>query len=87
MPNHSTQNCVKPNHEIGDVDVKSLVNDKPLTKSMVGDRIWALKPVDSEAFAKELEAYFARGYPGFRVISHEYPFIFLCDERVPDSAK
>lgn len=87
MPNHSTLNCVKPNHEIGDVDVKSLVNDKPLTKSMVGERIWALKPVDLEAFAKELEAYFARGYPGFTVISHDYPFIFLSDERVSDSAK
>lgn len=87
MPNHLTQICVKPNHENGDVDVKSLINDKPLTKSMVGERIWALKPVDSEAFAQELEAYFARGYPGFRVVSHDYPYIFLNDERVTDSLK
>lgn len=66
--------------------MKSLVNDKPLTKSMVGERIWALKSVDSEAFARELEVYFARGYPGFRVVSHDYPYIFLSDERVIDSA-
>lgn len=87
MPYHSTQNCVKPNHENGERDMNSLVNDKPLTKSMVGERIWALKPVDPEAFAQELEAYFARGYPGFRVISHNYPFIILSDERISGSAK
>lgn len=67
--------------------MQSLVNDNPLIKSMVGERIWALKQIDTELFAQELEAYFARGYPGFRVISHEYPYIFLSDERVSDSGR
>lgn len=67
--------------------MRALVNDKPLVKSMVGERIWALKPVDSVAFDQELEAYFERGYPGFRVISYEYPYIFLSDEREANKAK
>lgn len=87
MCNHSTQNCAKPNEENGDGDVKSLVNDKPLTKSMVGERIWAIKSVDTEVFERELEVYFARGYPGFRVVSHDYPYIFLSDERATDSLR
>jgi len=53
---------------------------------MVGERIWAVKPFNSEVFEQELEAYFARGYPGFRVVSHDYPYIFLSDERVKGTA-
>lgn len=66
--------------------MRSLVKDKPLIKSMVGERIWALKSIDLVVFDQELEAYFERGYPGFRVVSYEYPYIFLSDEREANKA-
>ncbi|GGF72286.1 hypothetical protein GCM10010912_16750 [Paenibacillus albidus] len=57
--------------------MKSLVNDKPLTKSMVGNRIWALQKTDEAAFQRELVTYFALACPGYSIVRVEYPYIFL----------
>ncbi|MNY74233.1 hypothetical protein D3C86_2132130 [compost metagenome] len=52
-----------------------------MMKSMVGERIWALKSINPEAFQRELGSYFERGYPGFTVVDDDYPYIFLMDNR------
>lgn len=54
---------------------------KPLLKSMVADWIWDLMTTDPEQFKKEVTAYFAKGYPRFKVVRAKRPFIYLKDER------
>lgn len=53
-------------------------------KSMIGERLWALRPVDEEAFKREVRDYYARGNPGFRVIKAAYPYIYIQDDRGPE---
>ncbi len=55
--------------------------DRPLLQSGVGERIWALKDTDKQAFMREVKAYFARGLPGWTVVRAKYPIIFLRDDR------
>lgn len=59
-----------------------MINDI-LLKSMISERIWALLEVDPEQFKKEVREYFARGYPGYRVVSADPKkrIIYLLDER------
>lgn len=58
-----------------------MIEDKPLMRSMMGDRIWRLMQSDPEAFKRETRAYFARGYPGWTVVRVIYPIVFLRDDR------
>lgn len=61
-----------------------MIDDKPLLRSGVGERIWALYRSDQEAFKREVIKYFARGYPGWRVVRADpnTKIIYLRDERV-----
>jgi hypothetical protein len=56
---------------------------KPLLRSMIGPRIWALFDTDPAAFKREVVAYFARGYPGWTVVKVVEPIIYLRDDRNP----
>lgn len=56
-------------------------NEKPLLKSMIADWMWDLMTTDPEHFKEEVTAYFARGYPEFKVVRAKRPFIYLEDER------
>lgn len=58
-----------------------MIDDKPLMKSMMGERIWKIMKVDQEEFKRETREYFARGYPGFTVKRVKYPFVYLQDDR------
>ncbi|OAB34152.1 hypothetical protein PGLA_24975 [Paenibacillus glacialis] len=58
-----------------------MIEDKPLMKSMMGDRIWRLMQTDPEEFKRETRAYFALGYPGWSVVRVKYPIVFLRDDR------
>lgn len=55
----------------------------PLTRSGVGERIWALYHPDPAAFKREVTAYFARGYPGWAVVKANYKqrIIWIRDDR------
>ncbi|RTE05549.1 hypothetical protein EJQ19_25150 [Paenibacillus whitsoniae] len=55
----------------------------PLARSGVSGRIWALCGMDMDAFEQEVEQYFARGYPGWKVaaISFDERIIWLKDVR------
>lgn len=50
-------------------------------KSMISERLWALRTVDEAAFKKAVRAYYAIAHPGFRVVRAAYPFIYIQDER------
>lgn len=56
-------------------------NEKPLLKSMMGDRIWRLMQSDPEAFKHETREYFARAYPDWTVVRVKYPIVYLRDDR------
>ncbi|WP_020621100.1 hypothetical protein [Paenibacillus daejeonensis] len=60
----------------------------PLTRSGVGERIWALFHDDPEAFKREIRAYFERGYPGWTVrkANYEQRIIWLRDDRSRSNA-
>ncbi|AJS59881.1 hypothetical protein UB51_16930 [Paenibacillus sp. IHBB 10380] len=58
-----------------------MIEDKPLMKSMMGDRIWRLMQTDPEEFKRETRAYFALGYPNFTVKRVKYPIVYLQDDR------
>ncbi len=49
--------------------------------SMISERLWALRPVDEEAFKTAVREYYAIAHPGFRVIRAAYPHIYIQDER------
>jgi hypothetical protein len=55
----------------------------PLTRSGVCERIWALQKNDPAAFKREVNAYFALAYPGFKAVKASYNerIIWLKDER------
>ncbi|KFM93109.1 Uncharacterised protein [Paenibacillus macerans] len=54
----------------------------PLLMSMVGERIWDLhRSGQLKAFDRELTDYFARAYPDWRIVSVEYPIVYLRDQR------
>lgn len=55
--------------------------ERPFLKSMMGERIWRLYDTDKAAFKRETVAYFARGYPGWKVARVSYPLVYLRDER------
>jgi hypothetical protein len=59
---------------------------RPLLQSGVGERIWALKDTDKQAFMREFKEYFARGLPGWTVVRAKYPIIFLRDDRRSSNA-
>lgn len=54
---------------------------RPLLRSGVSDRIWALMQTDKPAFQRAVKAYFALAYPGWTVVRAKYPDIFLRDDR------
>jgi len=54
---------------------------RPLLRSGVSDRIWALMKTDKAAFMREVKRYFALTYPGWTVVRAKYPDIFLRDDR------
>ncbi|OOC59071.1 hypothetical protein BBD40_25830 [Paenibacillus ihbetae] len=58
-----------------------MIDDKPLMRSMMGDRIWSLMQSDPEEFKRETRAYFARGYPRWTVVKVKYPIVYLRDDR------
>lgn len=58
-----------------------MIDEVPLLQSMMGNRIWKLMRADREAFIRETEAYFARGYPGWTVVRVKYPIVYLRDDR------
>lgn len=62
------------------IEMDSLT-DKPILRSMMGERIWRLFHTDKAAFQQETVAYFARGYPGWTVVKVKYPFVFLREDR------
>ncbi|WP_249901788.1 hypothetical protein [Paenibacillus sp. PK3_47] len=49
--------------------------------SMISERLWAMRPVDEEAFKTAVREYYAIAHPGFRVIRAAYPYIYIQDER------
>ncbi|XEC97015.1 hypothetical protein AB6A23_11010 [Paenibacillus tarimensis] len=55
----------------------------PLTRSGVSERIWSLYKADQEAFKREVNKYFALGYPGWTVVKASYHnrIIWLRDDR------
>ncbi|TCZ76196.1 hypothetical protein E0485_15040 [Paenibacillus albiflavus] len=64
-----------------------MVDDKPLMKSGISNRIWGLKDSDPDRFKQEVKRYFERGYPGFTVVRAKYPFIYLRDDRSGQNGK
>ncbi|MUG45493.1 hypothetical protein [Paenibacillus woosongensis] len=58
-----------------------MIEDRPIMRSMMGERIWRLMQSDPEGFKRETRNYFARAYPGWTVIRVRYPFVFLRDDR------
>lgn len=58
-----------------------MIEDKPLLKSMMGQRIWKLMQTDPEGFKTETRAYFSLIYPGFTVKRVKYPIVYLQDDR------
>lgn len=58
-----------------------MIEDKPLLRSMMGERIWKIMQTDPEEFKRETRAYFARGYLGWTVVRVRYPNVFLRDDR------
>jgi hypothetical protein len=60
-----------------------LDNGKPLTQSGVGERIWALLGENMDEFKRELQVYFARGYPGYSIHSWDAQrrIVWLRDDR------
>jgi hypothetical protein len=54
---------------------------RPLLRSGVSDRIWALLKTDRPAFRAEVKRYFALCYPGWTVVRAQYPIIYLRDDR------
>ncbi|WP_271751543.1 hypothetical protein [Cohnella sp. JJ-181] len=57
---------------------------RPLLRSGVSDKIWALLKTDKAAFQQEIVRYFALCYPGWTVKRAKYPDIFLQDDRVKE---
>ncbi|ASA26338.1 hypothetical protein B9T62_15135 [Paenibacillus donghaensis] len=53
-------------------------------RSMISERVWALKRADEEAFKQAVREHFALGRPGFRVLRAAYPYIYIQDERRHD---
>jgi hypothetical protein len=49
--------------------------------SRVSEELWALRPIDEEAFRTAVRNHFALGHPSFRVIRAAYPYIYIQDER------
>ncbi|MEC0167414.1 hypothetical protein [Paenibacillus graminis] len=64
-----------------------LIDDLPVIKSMVGERIWKLKEKDEARFWVELKQYVERGYAGYTVVGAEHPIIYLRDDRGTQYAK
>lgn len=60
-----------------------MINDKPLTRSGVSERIWNLALEDLDKFELEVERYFALGYPGFTPVKYDFErrIVFLRDDR------
>ncbi|MNC43298.1 hypothetical protein MKX34_17385 [Paenibacillus sp. FSL R5-0636] len=50
-------------------------------KSMISERLWALRSEGDEAFKQAVRAYYAIAHPGYRVIRAAYPYIYIQDER------
>lgn len=55
--------------------------NRPIMKSSISMKLWALKDKDQAAFIREVKSYFSRGYPGWTVVRAQYPFIYLRDDR------
>jgi hypothetical protein len=60
---------------------------RPLLRSGVSDKTWALLKTDKAAFGRELRRYFAIAYPGWTVVRAKYPIVFLQDDRGEHSAR
>jgi len=60
-----------------------MIENKPLTQSLISDRIWQLAGEDMDEFKREVTRYFARAYPGFTPvkINYERRIIWLRDDR------
>lgn len=58
-----------------------MIEEQPLMRSLMGNRIWKLMRTDPEEFKRETRAYFTRGYPGWTVVRVIYPIVFLRDDR------
>jgi hypothetical protein len=58
-----------------------MIEEQPLMRSLMANRIWKLMRTDPEEFKRETRAYFARGYPGWTVVRVIYPIVFLRDDR------
>ncbi|OPA76984.1 hypothetical protein BVG16_16480 [Paenibacillus selenitireducens] len=58
-----------------------MIQDTPLLKSGVSERIWNLQNTNPEAFKREVKAFFALGYPGWTVVRAKHPHIYLRDDR------
>lgn len=54
-----------------------------LCQSGVGKQIWALYETDKEAFQREVLAYFAIAFPGWKVVRADYKnrIIWIRDDR------
>lgn len=58
-----------------------MIIDRPLLRSMMGERIWKLIDSDRDAFRRETINYFALTYPGWTVVRVVYPIVYLRDDR------
>lgn len=60
-----------------------MINDKPLTRSGVSDRIWSIAGDDRDEFEREVERYFALAYPKFTPVKYDFAnkIVFLRDDR------
>ncbi|MEF2244000.1 hypothetical protein V1L65_03540 [Paenibacillus sp. IITD108] len=60
-----------------------MINDKPLTRSGVSDRIWKLADDCLDDFEREVQRYFALAYPKFTPVKYDFTnkIVFLRDDR------
>lgn len=60
-----------------------MIQEKPLTQSLVSDRIWSLAGEDLDEFKAEVKRYFAIAYPGFTPVDFNFEkrIIWLRDDR------
>lgn len=60
-----------------------MIDDKPLTSSMISNQVWQLYHTDRKAFVVRVREHFALGYPGWRIVrvDPELQMILLKDER------